>query len=58
MLRQFDEKGNPKIAAALRELGVGSDLSDAKRIEVLTQALAELRVQVADLAERLAEAGT
>jgi hypothetical protein len=58
MILEFGDKGNPKIAAALRELGVGSDLSEAKRIVILTQALAELRVQVADLAERLAEAET
>jgi len=50
---EFSDKGNSKVAAALRELGVGSDLSMEKRVEILTQSLAELRVRVADLESRI-----
>ena len=39
---EFDDKGNPDVAKNLHALGVGSDLSIEKRVQILQQKLAEL----------------
>jgi hypothetical protein len=39
---EFDDKGDPNIAKNLRALGVGSDLSTERRVQILQQKFAEL----------------
>jgi hypothetical protein len=39
---EFDDKGKPEVAKHLRALGVGSNLSVEKRVEIMQQRIAEL----------------
>ena len=39
---EFDEKGDPELRKNLHVLGVGSDFSLERRVQILQQKLAEL----------------
>jgi hypothetical protein len=38
----FDDKGEPRMVANLKKLGVGDDLPVEQRVQILQQKLAEL----------------
>ncbi len=39
---EFDDKGSPELRKNLQALGVGNDFSTERRVQILTQKLAEL----------------